>query len=648
MLQCIVSNGSVSGFEWSKASSFPDNVVTENNALNVKGVRTENEGVYTCRVATDLGQFSNDYVLTIQAPLSNTEPVKTVSVPFGTDATLTCDTPLAEPVQYSWYKMQAGGAYDRPLTSSPTGDVMIQDKRVFLRSVDEKSTGTYECLARNPESNYKLQTILVVTGVVPKFEQFPLSYMQLPKLENAETQYDIELSIKPENPNGLILYNGQSPKSGDFVFLGLRDGHVEYKYELGDGVVTIRSEEPISMDDWHKIRISKYKQEGTLDVDNQPRVTGRSPGNYDELNLQEMLYIGGISDKNLLSSEIDIQDGFVGCISIFKINGREINLLKEANAHGIKVCDACSHNKCSIGNVCQEALTDIGYQCICSKGFYGEFCEHSEHYEPPPQFCDNITCRNGGTCISTNDNFICSCQPGFSGALCENEEPACRSQPCQNDGVCSQKDDQIMCCCKFGYRGERCEFEEKIEEEAPLQFTGNSFATLHKDIFPHDDVESEEIIELKFKTNKTHGIIFYHGQPGTESGVHKDYVALSVENGILQYTWDLGNGAGVIKSDFLVNDAKPHEIMLTRKGNEGSMIIDNKKPYFGESPLPVDRLDTSGDIYIGGLPDYSLMTGDKYKNGFIGCIANVVVSGIKTDMKYDSLLTCNVLACGDM
>ena len=79
MLQCIVSNGSVSGFEWSKASSFPDNVVTENNALNVKGVRTENEGVYTCRVATDLGQFSNDYVLTIQAPLSNTEPVKTVS-----------------------------------------------------------------------------------------------------------------------------------------------------------------------------------------------------------------------------------------------------------------------------------------------------------------------------------------------------------------------------------------------------------------------------------------------------------------------------------------------------------------------------------------------------------------------------------------
>lgn len=42
--------------------------------------------------------------------------------------------------------------------------------------------------------------------------------------------------------NGLIFYNGQkSDGKGDFISLSLRDGILEFRYDLGKGPATIRS-----------------------------------------------------------------------------------------------------------------------------------------------------------------------------------------------------------------------------------------------------------------------------------------------------------------------------------------------------------------------------------------------------------------------
>lgn len=65
-----------------------------------------------------------------------------------------------------------------------------------------EDAGTYVCTARNGEETMDIPTVLVVTGVVPYFAQAPLSYMQLPTLPDAYTQFDIEISFKPEAPDG--------------------------------------------------------------------------------------------------------------------------------------------------------------------------------------------------------------------------------------------------------------------------------------------------------------------------------------------------------------------------------------------------------------------------------------------------------------
>ena len=36
-------------------------------------------------------------------------------------------------------------------------------------------------------------------------------------------------------------------------------------------------------------------------------------------------------------------------------------------------------------------------------------------------YCESISCDNGGTCISMESDYICQCQRGYGGALCNRD-----------------------------------------------------------------------------------------------------------------------------------------------------------------------------------------------------------------------------------
>lgn len=44
--------------------------------------------------------------------------------------------------------------------------------------------------------------LITVTGAVPFFAQAPVSYLALPTLPDAYVTFNIEISFKPEHPNG--------------------------------------------------------------------------------------------------------------------------------------------------------------------------------------------------------------------------------------------------------------------------------------------------------------------------------------------------------------------------------------------------------------------------------------------------------------
>jgi hypothetical protein len=73
--------------------------------------------------------------------------------------------------------------------------------------------------------------------------------------EEALTWLDFEITLKPTAPNGLILYNGHRGDGfGDFMALYLRDGCVEFAYDLGTGAGIVTSQHRISLGEWHRVR----------------------------------------------------------------------------------------------------------------------------------------------------------------------------------------------------------------------------------------------------------------------------------------------------------------------------------------------------------------------------------------------------------
>ena len=68
------------------------------------------------------------------------------------------------------------------------------------------------------------------------------SYLQYIGLRRTVLSFtEIEFVFKADDPDGLLMYNGYtSDRSGDFISLGLVNGFLEYRFDLGTGPAIIR------------------------------------------------------------------------------------------------------------------------------------------------------------------------------------------------------------------------------------------------------------------------------------------------------------------------------------------------------------------------------------------------------------------------
>lgn len=106
----------------------------------------------------------------------------------------------------------------------------FMQNKIQLSKVRAEDAGTYICNVSNSIVSTEVPKVLVVTGVVPKFNQGPRSYIALPSLPDSYLRFNIEVSFKPEHYDGTILYNAESPDgTGDLVSLLLNDGYPEFR-----------------------------------------------------------------------------------------------------------------------------------------------------------------------------------------------------------------------------------------------------------------------------------------------------------------------------------------------------------------------------------------------------------------------------------
>lgn len=188
-------------------------------------------------------------------------------------------------------------------------------KNLTLHDIGSIDAATYTCSATNRITSVDVPIILVVTGIVPYFTQAPNSYITLPDLGDAYRQFSFEISFKPENENGLLLYNGnKDDRSVDFISLSLVDTVPEFKYNLGHSTTTVKADRPITTREWHTVKVLRNKKKVTMFVDGNGPFIGVADGRYIGLELSPPLYLGGVPNGYKISPDVFPFTPYVGFV----------------------------------------------------------------------------------------------------------------------------------------------------------------------------------------------------------------------------------------------------------------------------------------------------------------------------------------------
>ncbi|XP_074600211.1 uncharacterized protein LOC141854438 isoform X2 [Brevipalpus obovatus] len=185
--------------------------------------------------------------------------------------------------------------------------------------------------------NSDLDTQSYTTTTKPTFNIVPDTFsipafsgessLELSCLCRAHRRLEIEMVFTVYSNSAIILYNGQtSTGEGDFVSISVNQGYIEFRYDLGSGVKTLRSRESIVLGKNITLKANRHWKKGTLIVDDQLPVHGESNGLMKSLDLSENLFLGMIwSNSSKIYRNIGTEEGFIGCIHQLRIDDREID-----------------------------------------------------------------------------------------------------------------------------------------------------------------------------------------------------------------------------------------------------------------------------------------------------------------------------------
>ncbi|XP_045541991.1 basement membrane-specific heparan sulfate proteoglycan core protein isoform X1 [Papilio machaon] len=556
--------------------------------LILQGVQEADAGLYRCIGSDPYGVTSYDDFNLDVVPVANNQLIPAEPQPQAYTARLwdsirlPCNHNLEQPVNIEWTKEYS----HLPI------NVRINEPVLDLDSVSETDAGTYICRVSNNRAAVEARAILRVTGIVPRFNGD--SWLALPMIKDAYMQFDIEISFKPSDNNGLVLYNGQNlDRSGDYLALQLIDGVPTFVFETGSGPVSVSGDRPLLLNTWHTIRISRTNSKVSMDVDNKGPFTSESSQQWDVLDLKQPLYIGGVPDPNQLPADLAGASGFIGCVSMLILGREEINMMADTTSqNNLQECDSCVPNVCLHGGVCQEARNERGYVCLCPAGYAGLRCD-----------------RTGE-----------ACRPGLCGP-----------------GRCTDTADGYKCACPVTFTGKNCEQKQNIEYPA---FTGSAFLAIR---LPRT---SRRYFRMSMKIKATppviDGIIMYCKARGG------GYTALSVHNGKLEFRFDLGDGRPVVLTSNKTLDVNEWtDVHVARVGADVSMKINMIDTY--EQKLASNKTDVVLDspMYVGGVDEsITLDNSTGVIGGFSGCIKEVRLNqGDQLDIVNASIQSANIQEC---
>ncbi|XP_012134938.1 agrin isoform X3 [Megachile rotundata] len=498
---------------------------------------------------------------------------------------------------------------------------------------------------------------------VPSFDG--KSYVRMNRLK-AYHKFSVEVEFKTYADNGIILYNQQkSDGTGDFVSLAIVDGHVQFRYNLGNGPVVLTAPERVTMKTFHRVAAKRYHKDGVLIFNDGEDVAGQSQGMLKSLDLNQDTFIGNMpTNYSKVYDNIGTNHGFLGCIRKIKINRYSVDLhvghdKDILETYRVKECgeNACANLPCQNGATCQPIFEEdlcndrecrriqrrgkgkdkSGVNIVRCKGTHCTSIDQRRSKKNVKRRCEAPKCdydydmdyensfEHGNYAVEKYEppDYRCICPPQFTGRNCEQSLDPCLGEPCQHGATCDiLPQGGYVCKCPPGRTGEHCEIlDAELTELLIPQMSRDGFLELPC----LEGVAKAFSIELWFLTHASDGLLLYNGQLNNGRG---DFISLNLVHGRLEFRFNLGSGIANITSPDPVTLDTWHCVRISRLGREGVLQLDDGTVARGLSGSPLTELNLEMPLYVGGVKHWrEVHRLSGATTGLVGAVQRLMVNG---------------------
>ena len=175
------------------------------------------------------------------------------------------------------------------------------------------------------------------------------------------------------------------------------------------------------------------------------------------------------------------------------------------------------------------------------------------------------------------------------------------------------------------------------------QFFSASFLEL-----PNFNSREAQTISFEVSTLASEAVLYFSRRvPADATGPNpSDFVAIYLENGQVVFTFNLGEGDVTVRTSLDVSDGNWHHVEAMQNSTLSWLAVDGvrvQRPVTSQLEL----LDTTGSVFLGGVPLSEQFLGFELYTSFDGCLRDLEQNGVATDLRNSTTLqnirfgTCN-------